>query len=121
MAKKETKYGELFDGFNLVKIERINNENIQEEYQICIDNFPIFAFPIKPITQEKHNKETKVFTNWVYSAMQVSRKFLFSPRIGFQIFDAISKDEDWIENKEKKYGHDIAFFVFERAGKLIEK
>jgi hypothetical protein len=121
MKKKETQYGEVIKGFTLLKVERFYDEKKQEDYQICIDNFAIFTFPIKPISQNKHNEETEVFTNWVYSAMQVSKKFLFTPTLGAKIFEAITSDEDWNENKEKKYSQDMAFFVFEKAGKLIEK
>jgi hypothetical protein len=120
MENKVKQYGDIFPGFTLRMIERDYGGKLQEDYQICKDDFPIFTFPIKPITQKKHLESTDCFTGWAHNAMNVSSKFMFRPSLGAEIFESINTDPDWVFNKEGKYCCDMGFFVFEKAGKLIE-
>lgn len=124
METNIVEFGELIPGFTLRKKAYVQGGNDISSYEICLDNFPIFAFTEKPISYKKFLEDNTCATAWVFKSMINSKKFIFTPRIGFAIYNAIIESGWNVEklNKEKRYNElDQAIYLFDLAGQLLEK
>ena len=76
------------------------------------------------ISYKKFLEDNTCATAWVFKSMINSKKFIFTPRIGFAIYNAIIESGWNVEklNKEKRYNElDQAIYLFDLAGQLLEK
>ena len=126
-----TNYGDLVPGYQLLKKV---HEQLGVSYIISDGSIGIFSFKDKPISigryleietpiAESKGLDSPCYTGWTYRANLATAGFVFTPAVGFKLYNAIAASGWGVENliEKKRYDElDQSVYIFNLAGKLLE-